>query len=71
MDMERQASQVVRQIGRERGLEVVDVQAALGKDPRYYADFSHFTDEGAARVAAALADPLQALGRDLRRAANQ
>jgi hypothetical protein len=71
IDMERQASQVVRQIGRERGLEVVDVQAALGKDPRYYADFSHFTDEGAARVAAALADPLQALGRDLRRAANQ
>jgi len=70
VDMERKAEGVVRQIGRERGLEVVDVQAALGKDPRYYADFSHFTDDGAARVAATLAGPIEALARNPRGAAN-
>jgi hypothetical protein len=60
IDMERKAEEVVRRIGRERSIEVVEVQAALGKDPRYYADFSHFTDAGAERAAAALAGPIKA-----------
>ena len=41
--MEQKAEEAIRRLGSERGLAVVDVQAALGKDPRYYADFSHFT----------------------------
>ncbi len=55
VDMERQASKVLRGIGRERSIAVVDVQEAVGKDPQHYADFSHFSDEGAARAAEALA----------------
>jgi hypothetical protein len=55
IDMERQANEVLRRIGGEQALVVVDVQEAVGKDPRHYADFSHFTDEGAARAAKALA----------------
>jgi hypothetical protein len=58
LDMERQANEVVYEIGRERGLAVVDIQGALGKDPRNYADFSHFTDEGAAQAAAAFASEI-------------
>ena len=41
---------------------VVDVQEAVGKDPRHYADFSHFTDEGAARAAQALATEILKAG---------
>jgi hypothetical protein len=53
--MEQKANDAVRRLGEETGLAVADVQAALGKNPGYYADFSHFTDEGAERAAAALA----------------
>jgi hypothetical protein len=61
LDMEDEANDAVRRLGRERGLTVVDVQAALGKEARHYADFSHFTDEGAARAAEALAGPIASL----------
>jgi hypothetical protein len=70
IDMEQKAEEAIRRLGSERGLAVVDVQAALGKDPRYYADFSHFTDAGAARAAEALAGPIESLARHERRAAN-
>ena len=55
IEMEDRANEVVRTIGREQGLPVVDVQEAVGKDPRHYADFSHFTDAGAAQAAVSLA----------------
>jgi len=61
LDMEREANDAVQRLGREHGLRVVDVQAVAGKDPANYADFSHFTDEGAGRVAAALAAEIQRL----------
>jgi hypothetical protein len=63
LDMERQANAAVLRLGRERGLRVVDVQEAAGKDPGCYADFAHFTDEGAARVASALAAEVRSLSR--------
>lgn len=55
IDMEQRASEVLCRIGRERGIAVVDIQKAVGKEPQHYADFSHFTDEGAARAAQAFA----------------
>ena len=58
LEMERQANEIVRRIGRERGVPVVDIQEVVGKDPRQYADFSHLTDEGATRAARALADQI-------------
>jgi hypothetical protein len=61
LDMERQANDAIRRLGSEHGLRVVDVQELTGKDPRYYADFSHFTDEGAARVASALGAEVRSL----------
>jgi hypothetical protein len=58
LDMEEQAQAVVRRIAADHGLSVVDVQSAVGKDPAHYADFSHFTDDGARRAADALAAEL-------------
>jgi len=55
LDMEQKTNDALRRIAHDRGLAVVDVQQAVGKDPRHYADFSHFTDEGAALAAEALA----------------
>jgi hypothetical protein len=61
--MERQANAALLRLGRARGLRVVDVQDVAGKDPSCYADFAHFTDEGAARVASALAAEVRSLSR--------
>jgi hypothetical protein len=63
IDMERQANSVLLEIGRDQGIGVADVQEAVGKDPRHYADFSHFTDEGAGRAAQALARAILAQDR--------
>lgn len=41
-----------RRVGRELGVSVSDLASSLPKDSRYYYDFSHFTAEGADRVAA-------------------
>ena len=54
LEMDRRANDAVRAMGKELRVPVVDVQEAVGKDPAAYADFSHFTDEGAARAAEAL-----------------
>jgi hypothetical protein len=62
LDMEQEAQAVVRRVAAEKELTVIDVQAAVGKEPGHYADFSHFTDEGATRAAAAIAAEL--LGAD-------
>ncbi len=40
-----------RRIGRDLGMTVADLAAGLPKDSRYYYDFSHFTAEGADKVA--------------------
>jgi hypothetical protein len=58
LDMEQQANVAVRRVAVEKDLAVIDVQAAVGKDAGRYADFSHFTDAGATRAAAAIAAEL-------------
>jgi hypothetical protein len=61
LDMEQKANDALRGIAHGRGLAIVDVQQAVGKDSRHYADFSHFTDAGAARAAEALAGVIRQL----------
>jgi lysophospholipase L1-like esterase len=50
------AAQVVRDIGRERGILVIDAAEALGGERKLFADLSHFTDKGAAAMADLLAE---------------
>jgi hypothetical protein len=51
LQMERAANDTIRELGRSLGCPVVDVQNAIPAEARFYADFSHFTDEGARSVA--------------------
>ena len=59
LDLERRANEAVRAVGDELGVRVVDVDASMPRDPRYFADFAHFTAEGAAVMGRLLADGLQ------------
>jgi hypothetical protein len=50
------ANDVLRDVGRERGVPVVDLAAALNGRGELFYDFSHFTRSGASLIAAKLAD---------------
>ena len=41
---------VTREVGRDADVPVIDLARLMPKDSRYYYDFLHFTNEGAARV---------------------
>jgi lysophospholipase L1-like esterase len=43
---------VTRQVGKERGVLVIDLARRLPKSSRYFYDLSHYSNEGAAKVAA-------------------
>jgi broad specificity phosphatase PhoE len=58
LDMEQKANQVIRELGVKHNIIVVDVEKSVGKDPQQYADFSHFTDSGAALAAEAMKDSI-------------
>lgn len=58
LDMEQKANQVIRELGVKNNIIVVDVEKSVGKDPHQYADFSHFTDSGAALAAEAMKDSI-------------
>ena len=55
LDMERRANAIVRQVGRDLNVTVIDAAAELSGQTRYFADFSHFTTEGAERMGSLLA----------------
>jgi hypothetical protein len=61
LDMERKANGVLRRIGGEMDIPVTDIEKTMGGQSRYFADFSHFTDEGAQRAAGAMAREVLAL----------
>jgi len=63
LEMERECNDVVRRLGRERNVRVIDTAALVPKAPEYFADFAHFTDAGARVVASALATEVQAIAR--------
>lgn len=49
---------VLRDLGRERGVCVVDLAARMPKDSTYYYDWGHFTNVGEERVARIVAEAL-------------
>jgi len=54
IEFDARANQIVRTLARELDVEVVDIAEQVAGDPQDFADFSHFTDTGAAKAAAAL-----------------
>lgn len=51
LDMEARANQVIRLVAQTEGARLVDIAQAVPPGPQHYADFVHFTDEGARLVA--------------------
>jgi hypothetical protein len=51
----------VRRVAAERGAAIIDLEVLLPSGPRYFADYSHFTDEGARLVADRLAHAIPAI----------
>ena len=63
LDMEEKANQAIRELGVNRNIIVADVEKSVGKDSNRYADFSHFTDSGAALAAEAMKDSILSIYR--------
>jgi lysophospholipase L1-like esterase len=59
LDMERQLNDRMRKVAAERGMPLVDAAARMPAGPRYFADFVHFTDEGAAALAGLVAEAIR------------
>ena len=49
---------VMRDVGKEEGVFVIDLARLLPRSSRFFYDFMHFTPEGAARVAQVVTPPL-------------
>lgn len=56
IDLENRANAVIRRVAAQEGVALADAATVLGGDTRYFADHAHFSDEGAARMGALLAD---------------
>ena len=54
IEFDAAANGLVRRLAQEYAVEVVDIAERVAGDPNDFADFSHFTDSGAAKVAAEL-----------------
>lgn len=63
LSMERNCNQVVRDLARSDGLPLVDLAVLMPRTGDDFADFSHFTDQGAQFVASALASEILKLGK--------
>ena len=55
LDLERRGNQAIRGLGRDLDVTVVEAEGRVPPEPRYFADFVHFTSEGAARLAELIA----------------
>ena len=55
LDLERRANDAVRSVANDERLALVDAAAIVPPGPRYFADFVHFTDLGAAKIADGIA----------------
>lgn len=55
LDMERRANARLRQLAAQRGVLLVDAAAQIPGGPQTFADFVHFTDAGAERMATLVA----------------
>ena len=52
-------AEVTKRVASDSGVALADVRAALTNCPGCFADYAHFTDEGAARVAGAVAGAVE------------
>ena len=59
LQMEDEANDFVRELGKRDGIPVADAVAVLPRDAKYFVDFSHFTDRGAGIVARLLSREIQ------------
>ena len=60
LDMEARANDVIRRVAQSEGAVLVDIATSVPPGPKQYADFVHFTDEGARRVAQELSSAILA-----------
>lgn len=61
LDMEARMNAVIRDLGRSRGLVVVDAAEVMEPGSKYFVEFVHFTDAGAEKLASLVADGLAEL----------
>lgn len=66
-EMLEQYNDIVRKLGVDRGVPVIDLARLMPKNSLYYYDMSHFTNAGAAEVAGLLTPPMVRILRGLRR----
>ncbi|HEV7993619.1 MAG TPA: SGNH/GDSL hydrolase family protein [Gemmatimonadaceae bacterium] len=64
VDMELRMNEALRQLAAEQHVTVIDAARIIPPDPRYFADFVHFTDAGAELMAKTVASGLEPLLRD-------
>ena len=65
--LERRGNELIRSVAQSEGVRLIDAAAKLDGRSEYFADFTHFTDVGAAAMAEALAPGLaKALPRSAR-----
>lgn len=58
LDLEQRTNAAIKALAQEMNLPLVDVDQAIPPGPANFADFVHFTDAGAARMAQLLMPPL-------------
>lgn len=61
LDLENRANEAMRRVAAERRVALVDVAAQMPAGRQYFADFVHFTDQGATEMARLVAARLQCL----------
>jgi lysophospholipase L1-like esterase len=59
IDMEQRMNETIRRIGREQQVQVIDAAREIPPARQNFADFVHFTNQGASLMATALADGLR------------
>jgi len=60
IDLEKRANDAIRSIGHDAAVNVVDSARLIPRGPEYFADFVHFTDQGAARMATLISEQITA-----------
>jgi hypothetical protein len=58
LELEKAANDLIRHIAKEASLPLVDADQAMSGHSSYFADFAHFTDSGAERLASLLVPAL-------------
>jgi lysophospholipase L1-like esterase len=63
LDMEHRMNDAVKRVAQTKGVQLLDAADTLPSGSKYFADFSHFSDEGAQLLAEKIAERLDVLVR--------